>query len=319
MSATAKVAKSSKQKKAEYFEKLLGLLDKYPKILIVTCDNIGSNHMQRIRLSLRGKAVLLMGKNTMMRRAIRSNLSRNPKWESLLPAIYGNIGFIFTDQDLSGIKDLAMSTRVPASAKANTFAPKDVSIPKGITTLEPTKTSFLQALNIASKITRGTIEILNDVHLIKKSERIGSSEATFLTMLNIKPFEYGLNVTSVYDDGAVYGVEILSLKDSDILAKFGAGIANVAALSLGLNLPTIAAFPHVVMNSYKNMLAIALATDYVFDQAKKLKDIVENPDAFVSTTPVSNTTSNTTQTTVTVAPVVEEKPESEEMEFDLFG
>lgn len=42
--------------------------------------------MQQIRMSLRGKAVVLMGKNTMMRKAIRGHLENNPaleKWVTL--------------------------------------------------------------------------------------------------------------------------------------------------------------------------------------------------------------------------------------------
>lgn len=47
---------------------------------------MGSKQMQQIRMSLRGKAVVLMGKNTMMRKAIRGHLENNPaleKWVML--------------------------------------------------------------------------------------------------------------------------------------------------------------------------------------------------------------------------------------------
>lgn len=37
--------------------------------------------MQQIRISLRGSAVVLMGKNTMMRKAIRGHIERNPALE----------------------------------------------------------------------------------------------------------------------------------------------------------------------------------------------------------------------------------------------
>ena len=57
------------------------LLDDYPKCFIVGADNVGSKQMQQIRFSLRGKAVVLMGKNTMMRKAIRGHLENNPSLE----------------------------------------------------------------------------------------------------------------------------------------------------------------------------------------------------------------------------------------------
>ena len=34
---------------------------------------------QEIRIALRGKAIVLMGKNTMMRKAIRGHLEKNPE------------------------------------------------------------------------------------------------------------------------------------------------------------------------------------------------------------------------------------------------
>jgi large subunit ribosomal protein LP0 len=314
--------KTTKQKKAEYFERLLSYLEEYPKILIVNCDNIGSAHMQKIRKALRGKAVLLMGKNTMIRRAIRLNLHRNEQWANLLPLIFGNVGLVFTKGDLSGIRDSVQSLRVPAAAKAGIFAPKDVFVAKGMTTLEPTKTSFLQALNIASKINKGQIEILNDIHLIKKGERVGSSESALLQMLDVKPFEYGLKAVNVYDTGSVYDPAVLDLKDSDILERFAKGVSNVAALSLGLHFPTLPAFPHVVLNGFKNLAALGIELDLDFKQVQKLKEFVKNPGKFSA--PTATTTTTVTKAPEKVeAPKAVEKPkepsEEQPAAFDLFG
>jgi len=313
---------SKKEKKNEYFKKIVGLLQDYSKILLVVCDNIGSAHMQRIRKTLRGKAVLLMGKNTMMRKAIRLNLEDHPRWEGLLSYITGNIGLIFTNDDLIQIRDLCLSLKVPAAAKAGIKAPSDVVVPKGITQLEPTKTSFLQALNIASKINKGTIEILQDVNLIKRGDKVGSSEATLLQMLDIRPFEYGLAMVAVYDDGAVFDAEVLDMTNDDILSRFAVGIGNVASLSLGLSFPTVAAFPHVIMNGYKNLLSIVLGTDYLFDQAVTIKQMAENPEAFASVaapTPGGGK-GKPAAPPPDETPVEKEASEEDEgLDFDLFG
>ncbi len=55
----------------------------------------------------------------------------------------------------------------------------------------------MQALNIPTKINKGCVEIVNDVHLIKQSEKVGASEATLLAKLGIKPFSYGLVIQKV--------------------------------------------------------------------------------------------------------------------------
>jgi large subunit ribosomal protein LP0 len=120
--------------------------------------------MQKIRLSLRGQAVVLMGKNTMIRKAIRGHLEKNPNLEKLLPHIRENVGFVFTKEDLSLIRTKIQENKVSAPAKAGAIAPCDVTLPAQVTTLGPEKTSFFQALSITTKITRGTIEITVSNH-----------------------------------------------------------------------------------------------------------------------------------------------------------
>merc|ERR1712035_129142 len=102
------------------------------------------------------------------------------------------------------------------------------------------------------KITKGTIEILSDIHLCKKDEKVGASEAALLQMLNIKPFHYGLIISQVYDNGAVFSPEILDITDDDILKKFTSGISNIAAASLAIGYPTVASVPHSIVNGFKN-------------------------------------------------------------------
>jgi len=314
--------KEGKEKKKLYMDRLVGLLREHPRLFLVTCDNIGSTHMQNIRMDLRGKAVLLMGKNTLMRRAIKDHLSEHPEWESILPHIKGNVGVVFTKLALSEVKPCLLASRVPALAKAGIVAPQEVTIPKQVTTLEPTKTTFFAALDIATKITRGCVEILNDVQLCKEGEKVGSSEAALMQMLDMKPFTYGLKLTSVYDDGFCFHASLLDTTSDHLFKAFSQGVANVAALSLGLGFPTLPALPHAVIGAFKNLVAVCLETNYLFDAAKALKERVENPDAFAVAAPVATSTTTTT-TTTTQAPVAEEEEEAEESEAqgldDLFG
>jgi len=302
------------------------LFEAHSKVLVVQADNIGAAHLSKVRKQLRGTATILMGKNTMIRKAIRNNSDSHPKWINIIPTVVGNVGLVFTNHDLAKVRDSLVSLRVPAAAKAGMIAPQAVSVSKGQTTLEPTKTSFLQALNIASKINKGTIEILNDVSLIKAGDKVGASEAQLLQMLDIRPFTYGLEVLSVYDDGAVFEAKVLDLKDSDLLAAFSQGVAQVAALSLATGQPTTAAFPHVVLNGYKNLLAIAASTDVTFKQAEKLKEMLKNPSAFKAAVAPAPAPSAPTQGGGAAKkpdePKKEPEPkkeESEDMGFDLFG
>ncbi|KAF9902078.1 ribosomal protein P0 (A0) (L10E) [Linnemannia zychae] len=302
-------------KKEEYFQKLKTYLEEFNSIFIVNVDNVGSNQMHEIRKALRGDAKILMGKNTMVRRAIRILQVENPDYEKLMPSVRGNVGFVFTNSDLKTIRDKVLTNRVKAPAKAGALAPIDVFIPAGNTGMEPGKTSFFQALGVPTKIARGTIEIINDVHLIKVGVRVGASEAALLNMLNISPFTYGLTVVQVYDNGTVFHPSVLDIEEDALIGHFVAGIKNIAAISLQIGYPTVASVPHSIINSYKNLLAVSVATEYSFPGSEKIKAYLADPSAFAVAAPVAAAATSSAK----VEEKVEEKEESDDdMGFGLF-
>ncbi|CAB4058303.1 RP-LP0 [Lepeophtheirus salmonis] len=304
--------------KSNYFLKLVQLFDEYPKCFLVGADNVGSKQMQQIRASLRGKGVVLMGKNTMMRKAIRGHIDKNPNLEKLLPHIRGNVGFVFTSEDLVAVRDSLIANKVKAPAKAGALAPLDVRVPAQNTGLGPEKTSFFQALNIPTKITKGTIEIVHDVHLIKAGDRVGMSDATLLNMLKISPFSYGLVVQQVYDSGTIFHPSILDITDDDVKARFMEGVAVVASVCLQVGYPSIASVPHSIANGMKNLMAVAAVTDITFKEAETLKEYLADPSKFasVAAAPAAGATK-----AAAAAPAKADEPEEEsddDMGFGLF-
>merc|ERR1712088_1048463 len=276
--------------KGAYFTKLIAHLDEYPRCFLVGVDNVGSKQMQTIRRALRDHGEVLMGKNTMMRKAIRGHLENNPMLEKLLPHLKGNVGFVFTKGDLAEVRQIIMTNKVAAPARAGAICPldgADVKIPPQNTGLGPEKTSFFQALNIPTKISKGTIEILNEVKLLNPGDRVGASEATLLNMLNISPFTYGLMIEQVYVSGTVFDPSILDITDDDLRKRFMEGVVNLACVSLAIGYPTVASIPHVVINGFKNLLALAAVTDIEFKEAETVKEYLKDPSKFVSAAPVA--------------------------------
>jgi len=312
--------------KSKYFMKLLNALDEYDKFFLVGVDNVGSNQMQQIRISLRGHAEVLMGKNTMMRKVLRGRLDQFPALEKVLPHIVENVGFVFTKEELPEIRDKLLANQKPAAAKAGAMAPKDVFVEPISTTLGPEKTSFFQALNIPTKITRGCIEILSQTKMCAVGERVGASEATLLGMLNIMPFSYGLAVKMVYDNGSLYHPSILDITDDDIRSRFIEGAAIVTMVSLGIGYPTKTSVPHMITNAFKNLLAIALETDYVFKEAAELKELMSDPTkmlALAAAAAVEEAPADAAAPAEEAAPAKkdeseEENSSDEDMGFSLF-
>ncbi|KAB1199026.1 60S acidic ribosomal protein P0 [Morella rubra] len=310
------VKRSRAEKKISYDKKLCALLSDYSQILVVNSDNVGSNQLQNIRQGLRGDSVVLMGKNTMMKRSIRvlSQTTGNEAINNLIPLLVGNVGLIFTKGDLKEVREEVAKYKVGAPARVGLVAPVDVVVPPGNTGLDPSQTSFFQVLNIPTKINKGTVEIITPVELIKKGDKVGSSEAALLAKLGIRPFSYGLVAVSVYDNGSVFRPEVLDLTEDDLLGKFAAGVSMVTSMSLAVSYPTLAAAPHMFVNAYKNALSIAVVTEYSFPHAEQVKEFLKDPSKFaVALAPVAAAES---AAVANDAAKVEEKEEVEEESDD---
>lgn len=276
-----------KSNKAAYFDKLKSLLEEYKSIFVVTVDNVSSQQMHEIRQALRGEGVVLMGKNTMVRRALRTFISESPEYERLLPHVRGNVGFVFTNGDLKDIRDKILANKVAAPARAGAVAPVDVWVPAGNTGMEPGKTSFFQALGVPTKIARGTIEITTDLKLVEANNKVGPSEATLLNMLNISPFTYGMGIAQVYDEGNTFPPSVLDITEEQLLKSLSAAITTIAAVSLAANFPTLPSVIHSLVNSFKKVLAVAVETEYSWPEIEELKDRIANPDAYAAAAPAA--------------------------------
>ncbi|TVU31648.1 hypothetical protein EJB05_23344 [Eragrostis curvula] len=316
------IKRTKAEKKIAYDKKLCQLLDEYTKVLVAVADNVGSKQLQDIRRGLRGDSVVLMGKNTLIRRCIKvyAEKTGNTDFDELSKLLVGNVGLIFTKGDLKEVREEVAKYKVGAPARVGLVAPVDVVVPPGNTGLDPSQTSFFQVLNIPTKINKGTVEIITPVELIKKGDKVGSSESALLAKLGIRPFSYGLVITNVYDGGSVFSPEVLDLTEEDLIEKFATGVSMVASLSLALSYPTLAAAPHMFINGYKNVLAVAVETDYSYPHADKIKEYLKDPSKFAVAAPVAAAAGGG----IAAAPKEEEKKDEpaeesdDDMGFSLF-
>jgi len=256
----------TRERKEEYFKQMTALLGEYSTILIVGCDNVGSNQFQKIRMALRGKAIVLMGKNTLMRKVIANYIKDHPGHglAVLMPIVVGNIGLIFTNGDIAQIREVIQKNRVGAPARVNQVAECDVIIPPGPTGCDPGQTAWFQALNVATKIQKGQIEIVSEQKIITKGNRVGPSEVALLQKLNIKPFTYGLTLMSVYDNGAIFDAKALEMTTQDLKNKFIMNVRRLAAASLSTGYPTLASLPHSLGGRVRDLLSVSAVTGYKF-------------------------------------------------------
>ena len=313
---------TTREKKALYFKNLHDILENYTKMFIVDIKHVSSKQVADIRKELRGKALLLFGKKTMIRCCITKFVEAHPGHpiEKIIPMIHGNIGLVFVKGDMAEVREVILSNKVPAPARIGVISQIDVIVPAGPTGCDPGQTSFFQALNIATKINKSQIEIINPVTLILTGQKVLPGQAALLEKLSIRPFSYGMVLTTVYDDGAIYDPRVLDLNETAIMAKFFNGVNKVAALSLAIGYPTLASLPHSLNGAFRKLVAIVVAEGmtYSFEKAEPFKAFLADPSAFVvAAAPAAGETA-----AAAAAPAEEEEEEEEEIDMSgggLFG
>lgn len=278
--------------KKKYATKLHKFIGEYKCIFLVNCDNVGSTQMQKIRMDLRGnkggpQAEILFGKNTTIRKCMRDFVAKNEGHpiEALIEHVIGNVGLVFTNSEQVKVRDIILANKVPAPARIGGIAPIDVFVEPGSTGCDPGQTSFFQALGVSTKINKGMIDIISRLHLIKMGTKVTDSQAALCIKLNIRPFQYGLKIVSVYEAGSVFDVEVLDITEDTLATRFISGVSAFAAISLGLGLPSKATVVHSLNGAYKAILAIGLETGTSFPRLVAFEEALKNPGAFASAAP----------------------------------
>jgi large subunit ribosomal protein LP0 len=213
----------------------------------------------------------------MMRKVIREYCAENEgsPMAVLEGLCRGNVGFIFTNGDLNEIRKVSEANTRPAPARVGSIAPSNVIVPAGPTGCDPGQTAFFQALQIATKITKGQIEMTTNTALIKAGDKVTVSQAALLQKLNISPFTYGLTLKSVYDNGSLFDAKVLDITHAVLASMFIEACNLVAKVSLAINYPTSASVPHSVANAFKACIAVTvMCPSFTFKKADAFKAAV---------------------------------------------
>lgn len=269
---------------------------------------------------------MVIGKNTVVRKAVQLKSAELPAGEkydwyrqfgepkpqlgALIPHLKNKIAYVFHNDPVFQLKPKIESFVVPAPAKVGTLAQRDVIIPPGPTGMDPSQINFFHALSISTKIQKGQIEITKEVQVCTKGKKIGNSEVSLLEKMNIQPFSFGMKVFSDYDQGEVFGEEVLATNPDIILGNFSQSALNIAAISLQTGYVTAVSIPHFITNAFKEVAALGLQTGYKFKE-------IENAGKAPAAAPAAAATK-----APAAKPVVEEKPAEVEEDIDmgdLFG
>merc|ERR1712127_657004 len=190
------------QRKEKVWERTQECCDKFQKCMFVNVDNVTSKQICVMRKQFREiNAIMVMGKNTLMRKAIWEMMEADveakkerPHLKIIRDALLLNTGLIFTNGDLAAVKTIIDKQVREAPAKVGMLAPADVEVKAGPTGMDPKQTSFFQALSIQTKIVKSQVEIVNPVKVITEGEKITPGQAALLDKHKTRPFEYKMHI-----------------------------------------------------------------------------------------------------------------------------
>jgi large subunit ribosomal protein LP0 len=218
---------------------------------------------------------MVMGKKTLQSKIVENRGSRDDASENdkifakkcdQLDLLTLNTALIFTNEPVQTISEILDRHRVQAPARVGAIAPCDVIVPAGNTGMEPTATSFFQALNIPTKIAKGTVEIISDKKVLAEGDKVDNSTATLLQKLKISPFYYQVEISSIYDGGVVFERKDLNITDAMLEKFLIEGISSMNALSLGAGIPTESSLPVMLADAFKTLLGVSIATNFSFTE-----------------------------------------------------
>lgn len=268
---------------------------KYSQVMFVKLENVSNMQIQKARVALQKSekpGEFIIGKNTIVLKALKwlttepekgskefedhSKWARRPELKNLIKLIQGSFGLVFSDEDYSVVREKIEREVLRVDAKIGAVSPCDVIIPAGPTTIDVGKIAVFQKLNVQTKSVKNMLEILKDIHVIKKNEKVTAAGGELCRLLGVKPFSYKLELKKVWLNGTILDEDIININPEDILSSFQQHVATLTGLSLGAGLPNALSVPHMIADGFKQMLAIG------FDAGIQFKQLLDAQNAQAS-------------------------------------
>lgn len=316
------------ERKVKVLSYFLDLFSKYKQIIVVDLINISTKQIVNTRMALRKTGgVILVGKNNLANLAIRILSSETPlkgellelqkkyptrpELKNLAPLIKNKVGYVLSDLSYLEMKTIIESEKVKTAAKQGMVAPSSIVIPAGPTNVDPGKVIEFQRLGIQTKVNKGALEITRDFNLCKKGEIVSATVSAMCHLLNIIPFEFSMSLNSVYINGLIIPQSVIQLDTTEMISSIAENVKAVTAVSLEAGLTNALSLPHVVRNTFQNILAIGLSSNLKFKELDALTAASQ-----VQAAPVAAKAAKKEE------PKKEEAPVAEEADMDmgdLFG
>lgn len=240
-----------KVKMVEAFETLLG---SHSVIGVIDMQGIPAPQLQQIKSDLRPDAVVKMGKNTLMKRALESEgidvLDEYVRYPTAL---------IFTDMNPFKLHKRLEAGKTKAPASAGSVAPNDIVVEEGDTGLPPGPVvGDLQQAGIPASIQEGGVVVQQTTTVAEEGDVIDAQLADVLSKLEIKPIEIGLTLRAVYEEGSVFEPDVLAIDEEQYRTDFQIAASRAFNLAVNAEFPTAESLPALLSKATREARSLAI-------------------------------------------------------------
>ncbi|MBL7148314.1 MAG: 50S ribosomal protein L10 [Nanoarchaeota archaeon] len=205
------------EKKKKEVKDLITLFNKYKVISLGDLTGLPSKQLQDIRNKLKKSLLIKTSKKRLIRLAIKDfkdkDLTGFRKYlDEIMPVL------LFSNEDPFTLYRQLKKNKVNVGAKPGQIAPYNLEIKSGPTNFTPGPIiGELGQIGIVAAVESGKIVIKRDTIVAKEGEPIKPKVADILTKMGIEPMEVKLNLVVSYDDGVIYGKDVLDIDEEKLL------------------------------------------------------------------------------------------------------
>ncbi len=249
-------------KKRAVLKEISSSIEKNPVVGIVDMHNLPARQLFSIKQQLKGKAVIRMVKKRVIKLALEQ--SKKPGIKGLEGKIQNQPALLFSDSNPFELAHTIAKSVSKALAKAGDIAPSDIVIPAGPTNLPPGPAiGELQKAKIPAGVEGDKIVVKKDTRVAKEGEEISADVADVLAKLGIEPMEISLNLVAVWDDGTVFGKDILFIPTEHYIDQIKSAYSNAFNFALNIDYLTSDTLPLLMSKAHQQAMSLALEAGIV--------------------------------------------------------
>jgi large subunit ribosomal protein L10 len=242
--------------KRDEIEEFESLIDEHDAVGVVNVEGIASKQFQELRRNLHGSAVVRVGRNTLMRRALEEK-----GLDSLIDYVEGQTGLLLTNENPFALYQKIEEGKSSAPISAGQEATSEVVVPEGDTGFDPgPMVGDLQQAGISARIEEGSIKVVEDSVVLEPGEEATPEIEEALSKLGIEPLEVGLDLRALVEkeEGTVLEPETLDIDMDAYRADLESAAAG--AFNLGVNAGVVneTTSQPLLSKAYRDALAVGI-------------------------------------------------------------